>query len=178
MKKQPESVDMRTKVLGPPVQVLRQNDGSNVQEDQSYVGWVEAPQDAERTLSLYGIYLRFARFNPRTQRWEACLFSRQTADMLETLSTEGEFPFAFQAEPSLGEAMWLAAKANGATERPKLELQLYFLPATQQAIEGIRDETARPRARQGGPHERHLASSRPEHDQSTETAPSNSRKQQ
>ena len=93
-----------TLVAGPPTLEYVENDGTRVTEEQCLVGWIRADFDKRQQLELYGVDLRFAIHDPKAGRWERCLFSHPVADLLELLSSDGDFPFAFEATPSQAEA--------------------------------------------------------------------------
>lgn len=137
-------------VAGPPTLDCIENDGRRVTEEQSLVGFVEAAFDRKNVLELYGIDLRYAFHNPKTGRWERCLFSCALADMLELLAADDEFPFAFEATPSQGEVDWAELKARGQTTRPKFPLKVYLTPATPEALAAVADDD-RMRVRRGRP---------------------------
>jgi hypothetical protein len=101
-----------------------------------------------------GVSMRWAEYNCDSERWERCLMSEGVADLLEDLHAEGDFPYHFEAGPSLGELAWLRAQAEGATERPELPLHQYVIPAPAEALDGIatsgRRISAGARRRQNG----------------------------
>lgn len=63
--------------------------------------------------------------------------SEAVADMLESMHSEGSFPYAFEAGPSLAEVAWIKAQAEGETERPELPLHQYLIPAEAEALEEV-----------------------------------------
>jgi hypothetical protein len=133
-------------VTEPPTRSLRTNDGQTVTEDLIYTGWVAAPVKSRRLLEDYGIDLRSAWFCTETKRWESCLFSVQVADLLEQLSTENQFPFAFEATPSQAEVLWWKARERGAPERPEVALVAFCTPGNP---EGLEDPEGHLRSRKG-----------------------------
>lgn len=140
----------RSPVAGPPTLMVVENDGRHVKEEQSLVGNIEAGFDKKHVLELYGVDLRYAIHNPETGRWERCLFSYPLADMLEMLTIEGEFPFAFEAIPSQAEVDWADLKTRGKAERPMLPLNGYLTPATPESLSAVVDDD-RMRVRRGQP---------------------------
>jgi len=122
-------------VSRPPVQSLIDDHGRRVEEEQTYVGWVEASAGQARSLRDHGIDLTLAEHDPEAGRWERCLFSDQVLTLLEDLHAEGDFPYRFEAVPSEGELEWLDRQARGEPDRPVLPLRAYLQPASADAID-------------------------------------------
>jgi hypothetical protein len=98
------------------------------------VGTIDAPADRSRELEDYGIYMELAEFDVGNQRWEGCLFSEQVADMLEELHAEGQFPYVFEAAPSVAELDWLVRQAAGEEARAPHTLRAYRSPASAEDL--------------------------------------------
>lgn len=139
-----------TPVAGPPTLMVVENDGRPVMEEQSLVGWVSASYDRKSVLELYGIDMRYAIHNPRTDRWERCLFSCPLADMLEMLAAEDEFPFAFEATPSQAEVDWAHLRTHGQKSRPMFPLKFCLIVATPESLAAVANDDQM-RIRRGSP---------------------------
>lgn len=121
----------------PPLRWFIANTGDWVSEEQTLVGFVAAAQECQDQLHSYGICLELADFNPETQRWEGCLFSTEVAEMLQELHDERQFPYLFEAAPSVAELDWLERKAAGETTRAAHPLRAYFTQASVEALEKL-----------------------------------------
>lgn len=137
MSKQNDVMQYSETVEGPPVKVFIRDSGGVVTEPCVLVGHVVMDEARRPYLDDLGINTSWAEYDRALGRWERCLMSEAVADMLESMSAEGHFPFSFEAGPSLAELAWLKAQAAGETERPELPLHQYLIPATAEALDEV-----------------------------------------
>jgi hypothetical protein len=130
-------MSLQQMVSGPPVQDFIAEADGVIHEEQTEVGWIDADQNKGEKLAEYGVCMRFAEWDPETERWERCLFSESVADLLVELHGEGDFPFQFESGPSQAQADWLERQARGETRRDVLPLWQYAVPASAETLAAL-----------------------------------------
>jgi len=126
----------------PPRRSYSDCDGRRIEEEQTLTGHVTAARDRRRELEDYGIDMDLAQFDEERGRWEGCLFSAQVADMLQQLTDEGQFPYPFEALPSVAELDWLKRRTAGAEIRALHPLRAYRTPAPAEKLAKLAEATS------------------------------------
>lgn len=137
MSKSMDIMQFNQPVIGPPMKVFIKDSGGIVKEPCVLVGHIVMEEERRGYLDDLGINTTWTVYSREAGRWERCLMSEAVADMLESMSAEGQFSHAFEVGPSLAEVAWIKAQAQGETERPELPLHQYLIPAGAEALDEV-----------------------------------------